>query len=118
MLKNILIVVNDLEKSVDFYKNLFCLDVILNRDGNVMMTEGLVLQDRKVWESFIQKEVLPKSNSCELFFIERDIERFVERLEQYSGEIEYVTKLMTLDDGQRMIRFYDLDGNLIEVRSI
>ena len=47
-LKNILIVVNDMEKSIRFYKELFGLEVLLDNDGNVIMTEGLVLQDATI----------------------------------------------------------------------
>ena len=54
-LKNVLIVVNDMERSIRFYKELFGLQVILDQDGNVIMTEGLVLQDAKIWGDFIQK---------------------------------------------------------------
>ena len=41
-LKNILIVVEDIEKSKKFYHDLFHLDLILDQDGNVILTEGLV----------------------------------------------------------------------------
>ena len=61
-LKNVLIVVNDMERSIRFYKELFGLQVILDQDGNVIMTEGLVLQDAKIWRNFIQKELMPKNN--------------------------------------------------------
>ena len=44
-LKNILIIVDDIEESVRFYKDLFGLQVILKQEGNVIMSEGLVLQD-------------------------------------------------------------------------
>lgn len=50
-----------------------------------------------------------------LYFEEQDIEAFVEKLERLYPEIEYVNRLMTHSWGQRVIRFYDLDGNLIEV---
>ncbi len=40
-LKNVLIAVADIEKSIKFYKELFGLDVILDNDGNVILTEGL-----------------------------------------------------------------------------
>ena len=42
-LKNILLVVEDVERSRKFYHDLFGLDVILDLDGNVILTEGLVL---------------------------------------------------------------------------
>ena len=54
-LKNILIVVKDLEKAKTFYHDLFGLDVILDQDGNVILTEGLVLQDEKIWANFLKK---------------------------------------------------------------
>ena len=47
-LKNIVIVVKDVERSKQFYKELFGLDVILDQEGNAILTEGLVLQESKV----------------------------------------------------------------------
>ena len=80
-LRNILIVVKDIEKSKKFYHDLFGLDIILDNDGNVILTEGLVLQDEKVWKDVTGKEVVPENNSCELYFEERNIETFTEKLE-------------------------------------
>ena len=114
-LKNVLIVVKDIEKSRKFYHDLFDIDLVLDNDGNMILTEGLVLQDEKIWKSFLGKDIVPKSNSCELYFEEQDLESFVEKLEKLYPDIEYVNSLMTHSWGQRVIRFYDLDGNLIEV---
>ena len=114
-LKNVLIVVNDMERSIRFYKELFGLQVILDQDGNVIMTEGLVLQDAKVWRNFIQQELIPKNNMTELYFEESDIEGFAKKLEASEFDIEYVNELMEHSWGQKVIRFYDPDGNLIEV---
>ena len=114
-LKNVLIVVKDIEKSRKFYHDLFGMDLVLDNDGNMILTEGLVLQDEKIWKSFLDRDIVPKSNSCELYFEEQDIESFVEKLEKLYPDIEYVNSLMTHSWGQRVIRFYDLDGNLIEV---
>ena len=114
-LKNILIVVKDIEKSRKFYNDLFGIELVHDNDGNMILTEGLVLQDEKIWESFLGRDITPKSNSCELYFEEQDIESFVEKLERLYPNVEYVNRLMTHSWGQRVIRFYDLDGNLIEV---
>ena len=114
-LKNVLIVVKDIEKSRKFYHDLFDIDLVLDNDGNMILTEGLVLQDEKIWKSFLDRDIVPKSNSCELYFEEQDIEAFIEKLEKLYPDIEYVNSLMTHSWGQRVIRFYDLDGNLIEV---
>lgn len=114
-LKNVLIVVKDIEKSRKFYYDLFGIDLVLDNDGNMILTEGLVLQDEKIWKSFLGRDILPQNNACELYFEEQDIEVFVEKLERLYPSIEYVNRLMTHSWGQRVIRFYDLDGNLIEV---
>ena len=114
-LRNVLIVVKDIEKSKKFYHDLFGLDMILDNDGNIILTEGLVLQGEKIWRDFLKKEIFPKSNSCELYFEEKNIEKFIEKLEKLYPSIQYVNRLMTHSWGQKVIRFYDLDGNLIEV---
>ena len=114
-LKNILIVVKDIERSKQFYHDVFGLEVVLDNDGNMILTEGLVLQDEKIWKNFLEKDISQKSNSCELYFEERDIEAFVQKLEMMYPSIEYVNRLMIHSWGQKVIRFYDLDGNLIEV---
>ena len=80
-LKNILIVVKDIEKSKQFYHDLFGLDMVLDNDGNMILTEGLVLQDEKIWKKFLGKDIIPENNSCELYFEEKDIETFIEKLE-------------------------------------
>ena len=114
-LKNVLIVVKDIEKSKQFYHDLFGLEVLLDNDGNMILTEGLVLQEKKYWTEFLGREITPENNSSELYFEEADIEGFVEKLESYYPEVKYVNRLMTHSWGQKVIRFYDPDGNLIEV---
>lgn len=114
-LRNILIVVKDIEKSKQFYHDLFGLDMVLDNDGNMIMTEGLVLQEEKLWRKFLGKDIISENNACELYFEEPDIEAFAEKLEQLYPSIRYVNRLMEHSWGQKVIRFYDLDGNLIEV---
>ena len=114
-LKNVLIVVKDIERSKQFYHDLFGLEVVLDNNGNMILTEGLVLQDEKIWKDFLGKEIIPQNNSCELYFEEHDIETFVQKLERLYPSVQYVNKLMTHSWGQKVVRFYDPDGNLIEV---
>ena len=114
-LRNVLIVVNDIEKSKKFYKELFGLSVILDQDGNVILTEGLVLQDAKIWKEFLQKDIVWKNHATELYFEESNMDAFVKKLEEYPEQIQYVNTLMEHSWGQKVVRFYDPDGNLIEV---
>ena len=103
-LKNILIVVDNIEESIHFYNELFGLNVISRQEGNVIMSEGLVLQDAK----YIEFERCNEDN---------DIEGIVKKLESGRDEVRYATALTELDGGQKLVRFYDPSGNLIEVRT-
>ena len=58
-----------------------------------------------------------QNNASELYFEETNIENFVDNLKQKYPNIKFVNELTTLNWGQKMVRFYDLDGNLIEVRT-
>lgn len=114
-LKNILLVVEDIERSIAFYKELFGLQVIRRFDGNVILTEGLVLQERKIWENLVGQQINYQGNATELYFIENDLEGFQEKLENSSFEIKYVHKLKEYSWGQKAIRIYDPDGHMIEI---
>lgn len=114
-LRNVLIVVKDIEKSKQFYQELFGLRMILDNGGNMILSEGLVLQEERYWKEFVQLDIMPRNNASELYFEESDIEEFVVKLERLYPDIVYVNRLMTHSWGQKVVRFYDLDGNLIEV---
>lgn len=53
-LKNVLIVVKDIEKSKQFYHDLFGLNVVLDNDGNMILTE-VCASGRKDLEEFSWK---------------------------------------------------------------
>lgn len=114
-LKNILLVVEDIDKSVNFYKELFGLQIVNDFDGNVILTEGLVLQERKIWEKFIEQTTYYGGCDAELYFVENDMDEFLKKLETSSFEISIVHPLIEHDWGQRVIRIYDPDRHVIEI---
>jgi hypothetical protein len=75
-LKNFLIVVKDIERAKRFYHDLFGFEVLVDFDGNMILTDGLVLQEEKYWKEFLKRDVIPENNSSELYFEESDIEAF------------------------------------------
>ena len=114
-LKNVLIVVKDIEKSRKYYHDLFGLELVVDNDGNMILTDGLVLQAESYWKQFLNRDVAWNNNASELYFEEKDLEGFVAKLEMLYPETEYVNRLMEHSWGQKVVRFYDPDGNLIEV---
>ena len=114
-LKNILLVVKNIERSKKFYRDLFGLEVIADFDGNMVLTEGLVLQDESIWKTFIEKEIAHKGHNSELYFEENDMDGFLKKLESWPEPVEYVNPFMEHSWGQRVVRIYDPDGHMIEV---
>lgn len=118
-LRNILITVKDMERAKHFYKEVFGLDEVMDAGSNVMLTQGLVLQDISLWEETIRHPVLSYANATALFFETPDIEQFMERLNSYNAEhtesFQFVNVLQDNGLGRRSVRFYDPEGNLLEV---
>ena len=115
-LKNILLVVKDIERSKEFYRHLFGLETIAEFDGNVVLTEGLVLEARFLWEQAVGKRVRNGGNDTELYFEENNLDFFLEKLRTWSQPVEYVTPCVEDDRGQRTVRIYDPDHHMIEVK--
>ena len=108
-----LIAVNDIEKSKQFYHDVLGLDVVADFGANVTLTGGVVLQTLETWQSFIHTDdVTLKNNAGELYFETEDMDAFAQHLESF--DISYVHKLHEHPWGQRVIRFYDPDGHIIE----
>ena len=112
-LKNILIVVSDMERAKQFYHELFGLDVILDQEGNAVLTEGLVLQEKTVWEEAVGQKSVVGNAGMELYFEETDMAGFRDKLREYPEKIHYLTPPA---EGEEVIRLYDRDGDLIEIR--
>ena len=110
-----LISVADVNAAKKFYEDLFGLEVYQDYGKNIAFTCGLALQQDFDWLVNLPKEkVLKKSNNLEIVFEEQDFDGFLNKLRQYP-DIEYLGEVIEHSWGQRVIRFYDLDGHIIEV---
>ena len=113
-LKNPLLVVIDIDKSVEFYKNVLGLHKIMDFGANVTLTGGLCLQSKESFKEFIDnKNIIFGSNSFEVYFEEDDFDSFAQKLEML--DIKYVHGIKEHSWGQRVVRFYDPDMHIIEV---
>lgn len=107
--------VADINAARGFYEDLFGLEVYQDYGRNVAFTCGLALQQDFDWLVGLPKEkVLKNSNNMEIVFEEQDFDGFLNKLKEYP-EIEYLGEVIEHSWGQRVIRFYDLDGHLVEV---
>lgn len=115
-LKNFLLVVEDIKRAMNFYREIFGLEVLRDFDSNVILMQGLVLQERKSWEQSISKDVKYNGKDTVLYFEDYDLEAFVEKIKGSGWDICFLNPLQTLASGQKMLRFCDPDGHVIEIR--
>ena len=113
-LKNILIVVSDMDRSKRFYHDLFGLQVMRDFGDNVMLTQGLVLQERKSWQELMGAESVT-GNDVELFFEEPDLDSFKDSVDNYPEKIQFIGEVRENSWGKRAIILRDPDEHIIEV---
>lgn len=112
--KNPLLAVTNMEKSVEFYKRVLGLHKIMDFGANVTLTGGVCLQTLDTWMDFIgTNEVNFGANNMEIYFEEDDFDSFVEKLQTF--DVRYIHPVKEHSWGQRVVRFYDPDGHVIEV---
>ena len=113
-MKNTLLAVTDMDKSVEFYKKVLGLRVIMDFGANKTLTGGLVLQTLETWQGFIGTEnVAFGSSSSEIYFEENNFDQFAEKLK--IRDVEYVHPVKEHSWGQRVVRIYDPDRHIIEI---
>lgn len=113
MLKNILIVVSDIEKAKRFYQEVFSLRVVNDFGDNVILTEGLVLQEQKSWEQLMGSDMVT-GNASELFFVEDDLDAFLHLLGNFPSA-RIIKDVRENSWGKRVVMLQDPDGHWIEV---
>ncbi|KNZ40298.1 VOC family protein [Acetobacterium bakii] len=113
--QGVCIAVKDISLSKKFYQDLFGLEVFQDYGRNISFG-GLSLQQDFDWLLGIpKKSVLKESHNMELYFEENEFDDFVSKLDQREG-IRYIGDgVKEAEWGQRSVRFYDLDGHIIEV---
>lgn len=112
--KNSLLVVTDMDKSVQFYKKVLGLHVIMDFGANKTLTGGLSLQTAETWKDFTgRSDISFGTNNAEVYFEEDNFDTFAEKLEKL--DVEYVHSVKEHSWGQRVVRIYDPDRHIIEV---
>ena len=112
-----LIVVDDMERSRRFYEDLLGQKVILDFGANITFAGDFCLQTKESWRGFIgdcEDTIMFRPNNFELFFEEKNFEKFIQRLKSYDG-VELIHDVREYPWGQHVVRFYDPDKHIIEV---
>lgn len=116
-LNSTLIVVKNIKESREFYERVLNQKVIFDFGENITFQGDFSLQSKLSWQGFIdkdEKDIMEKSNNFELYFEEENFEDFMNHLNSFDN-IEFVHAVKEYPWGQKVVRFYDLDGHIIEV---
>ncbi len=109
-----LITVSDIKKSRDFYENVLGQKVKYDFGENVTFEGDFAIHEKAHFKKLIDnKEIKHGSNSFELYFEHDDILEIEKKL--IAEKIDFVHKTRVQPWKQRVIRFYDLDRNIIEI---
>lgn len=112
-----LIVVNDIKVSRNFYETVLEQEVQYDFGDNVIFSGGFAIHQKTHFAELLNlnpDDIIPKSNTGELYFEENDLEGLLERLNNLDS-LEYIHGIKVQPWGQRVIRFYDPDQHIIEV---
>lgn len=110
-----IIAVKDMEKSLQFYKDLFNQEVVLELGWNKALTCGLALQEHFDKLVEIPAETMKyHSNTMELYFETENFDEFISLLTKHP-DVEILHGPKTYPWLQRGVRIFDPDGHLIEV---
>lgn len=75
----------EIDKSIEFYKKILGLHIIMDFGANKTLTGGLALQTVETWKEFIGTEdVSFGSNNSGVYFEQDDFDKFVEKLKKLS----------------------------------
>lgn len=114
--KNTVLIVNDLSRSKQFYRHVMGFKVLLDFHGSATLTSGLVLHSNELWKETIhkqQEDIIFQNHATVLTFETEDIDSFMITLNQ--NNVPLLHPLKEYAWGQRIVRFYDPDGHVIEV---
>lgn len=112
--KNTMLVVKDLKQSEAFYKEVLGLRTLVDFEIHAVLSGGLALQTEESWKQFTGAEVVYEANAMELYFEEDQFDAFAAKLEALTS-VRIITRVEPQSWGQRIVRFCDPDGHIIEV---
>jgi predicted enzyme related to lactoylglutathione lyase len=108
-----LITVEDINKSKIFYEEIM-EQKIENDYGENVVFGGFSIHLKSHFENLIKnRKVKDNGNNFELYFDHNDLESFVKKLKD--NNVKFIHEIEMQGWGQKVIRIYDPDNNIIEI---
>ena len=110
------LLVNDIEKSKHFYKNILGQKIIMDFGRNVSFEGGLSIWEKDYALNLIFQEktdeIAVGGNNFEIYFETEDLDNLLDRL--LNEKVEVIHSVMEHSWGQRGFRVRDPDGHIVE----
>lgn len=112
-----LITVQDIEKSRKFYEGVLNQEVEVDHGANVAFKGGFAIHDAEHYQGLLGESpplnTTVEKNFMELYFESENLDEIYKKL--CSIGTKFVHEIMEQPWGQRVMRFFDPDGYIIEV---
>lgn len=113
-LKNTMLVVRDLKRSEAFYKEVLGPAARWWILRFMPCSAAVCLQTEESWKQFTGLDVAYQANAIELYFEEAEFDAFAAKLAALTS-VRVINPAEEQRWGQRIVRFWDPDGHVIEV---
>jgi catechol 2,3-dioxygenase-like lactoylglutathione lyase family enzyme len=109
-----LVAVDDVNKSRNFYEKIMEQIVVDDKGDYVVYNGGFSIILKTEWKKLIgDKDINNYGNNFELYFEHNSIEQFSKKINE--NKIKILHELRKEPWGQKVIRIYDPDNNIIEI---
>jgi len=109
--------VDDIEKAKRFYSTVLGLEIDLDMGSNISYRNGITLWQIRTDHIIPQKigleRIRIKGNGFELYFETENIQKTIVELKSY--QVTFIHEIHEESWGQRTVRIYDPDENIIEI---
>lgn len=108
-----LLAVTDMARAKHFYCDLLGMTITADFGANVTLDGHVALQTLDTWQSLLRTDAITLCHrASELYFECNNLDALVQLLEAHG--VTYVHPPCTQTWGQRVVRFYDPDGHILE----
>ena len=108
-----LLAVTDMARAKRFYCDLLGMTVTADFGANITLDGRITLQPMDTWKSFLRTDAVTlRHNASALCFETDDLDALIQRLETHSVRLVHPPRTQAW--GQRVVRFYDPDGHILE----
>jgi len=109
-----LITVDNIEKAKFFYEKILGQTIQADYGENVFFEGGFAIHLKSHYQKLIKNNsISEKANNFELYFESNELDKIVSKL--IENNIEFIHPKEAQPWGQKVIRFYDFDKNIIEI---